>query len=391
MRVIIVGGGIGGLALANGLVRGGHDTVVVERDRDLRATPGYHITLRTRAQRALAELLPERGIERLRASASDGARRGADALFDDQGVERGALEVDPDVGIDVDRVTLRLLLAETVDHVLLRGRVGVAATLDRDGASVELDDGSTLHGDLVVAADGVGSPIAATLAGGPTSAPTGLVGVSGRTLAAALDPGERDRLGTRSSLAIGSEATALYVGYHDPVGHAVVDEPASSVSETREATYIWGAMLAEDGRGAALRGLRGAALRDATVGALRDAGWGEAPLRALLATDVESVAAFRFHAAASDASALAPWTTGRIAAIGDAVHATPPTAGMGAGIAIEDAADLARALSADGDVALDEFDARMRERGAAAIRRAMVGVDMILGTRAAAQDGADRS
>ncbi|MFC7430859.1 MULTISPECIES: FAD-dependent oxidoreductase [unclassified Agrococcus] len=392
MRVIVVGGGIGGLALANGLVRGGHDAVVVERDRDLRATPGYHITLRRAAQQALAELLPQRDVERLRASASDGAMRGADALFDDQGAERGALDVDPDVGIDVDRVTLRLLLAEPVAHVLLRGRVGVAATATREAASVALDDGTVLHGDLVVAADGVGSPIATTLAGAPTSAPTGLVGVSGRTLAAALDDAERERLGTRSSLAIGADATALYVGHHDPIGHAVVDDASLRMSETREETYIWGAMLAEDGRGAVLRGLRGAALRDATVGALRDAGWGEAPLQALLATDAEGVAAFRFHAASADASALAPWPGGRVTAIGDAVHATPPTAGMGAGVAIEDAADLVRALSAADaadDVALaaalEGVHARMRERGAAAVGRAMVGVGMILGTRSAAR------
>lgn len=387
MRVIIVGGGIAGLALANGLLRHGHEVVVVERDTDLRATPGYHITLRRAAQRALAELLPGDGIDRLRASASDGARRGADALFDDQGVVRGAFDVDPDVGIDVDRVTLRLLLAEPVEHVLLRGRRGVAASATRDGASVELDDGALLAGDLVVAADGVRSPIAEALAGGPTSAPTGLVGVSGRTAAAALDRGERERLGTRSSLAIGSDATALYVGHHDPIGHAVVDDAALRASETREETYIWGAMLAEDGRGAALRGLRGAALRDATVEALREAGWGDAPLQVLLATDAESVGAFRFHAASTDASALAPWPAGRVTAIGDAVHATPPTAGMGAGVAIEDAADLVRALAdhADLDEALDGVHARMRERGAAAIQRAMVGVGMILATRTTAE------
>ena len=142
-------------------------------------------------------------------------------------------------------------------------------------------------------------------------------------------------------------------------------------------------MLAEDGRGAALRGLRGAALRDATVGALRAAGWGDVPLRALLATEVDGVAAFRFHAAATDASELAPWTVGRITAIGDAVHATPPTAGMGAGIAIEDAADLVGALASDTnpEAMLEPVHARMRERGAVAIQRAMFGVDMILRTR----------
>lgn len=383
MRIIIVGGGIGGLALANGLKRAGHDVVVVERDQDLAATPGYHITLRSAAQAALRELVSPETFDLLLAAASDGARRGADAIFDDQGAERGAFDIDPDVGVDVDRVTLRLLLAEAVDGELRRGRAGVAARADRDGAMVELDDGEVLHGDLVVAADGVGSRIAAMLAGRPTSTPTGLIGVSGRTVASALDAKERTRLGTRSSLATGTDATALYVGFHDPIEHAVQNRSTPTISATQEATYIWGAMLAENGRGASLRGLSGAALRDATVGALRAAGWGEVPLRVLLATEVDGVAAFRFNAAAAEASELAPWVAGRITAIGDAVHATPPTAGMGAGIAIEDAADLVRALARDdsSESMLESVHARMRERGAVAIRRAMFGVDMILRTR----------
>ncbi|MET8683140.1 FAD-dependent monooxygenase [Streptomyces sp. NPDC004732] len=37
------------------------------------------------------------------------------------------------------------------------------------------------------------------------------------------------------------------------------------------------------------------------------------------------------------AADLAPWPAGRITALGDAVHATPPTAGKGAGAAIRDA------------------------------------------------------
>lgn len=389
MRVIIVGGGIGGLALANGLTRKGHEVVIVERDHDLAATPGYHITLRSAAQAALRELVSSESFDLLLDAASDGARRGADGIFDDQGTERGAFDIDPDVGFDVDRVTLRLLLAEAVSGELLRGRVGVAATADRDGAMVELDDGEVLRGDLVVAADGVGSRIAEMLAGRSTSTPTGLIGVSGRTVATALDVEERTRLGARSSLAMGADRTALYVGFHDPIGHAVQGRPTPLISATQQATYIWGAMLAEDGRGAALRGLTGAALRDATVDALRAAGWGDVPLRTLLATEVDGVAAFRFNVAATDASELAPWAAGRITAIGDAVHATPPTAGMGAGIAIQDAADLVEALAADNnfEAELETAHARMRERGAAAIQRAMVGVDMILRTRSATQNG----
>ena len=58
MRVLIAGGGIGGLALAQGLVGRGIDVVVVEPDVDLERTGGYKLHLGPKAVEALATLLP---------------------------------------------------------------------------------------------------------------------------------------------------------------------------------------------------------------------------------------------------------------------------------------------------------------------------------------------
>lgn len=59
-----------------------------------------------------------------------------------------------------------------------------------------------------------------------------------------------------------------------------------------------------------------------------------------------------------------PWYQGRAVLIGDAVHATTPHLGQGAGMAIEDALVLAEELQQAGTVqeALSRFDARRRER-----------------------------
>jgi 2-polyprenyl-6-methoxyphenol hydroxylase-like FAD-dependent oxidoreductase len=83
---------------------------------------------------------------------------------------------------------------------------------------------------------------------------------------------------------------------------------------------------------------------------------------------------------------MAPWRAGRVTALGDAVHATPPTAGMGAGAAIRDAAHLARALVAarDGEkalaVAVRDFETGMRERGTEVVALAMRPVRGVLAT-----------
>jgi 2-polyprenyl-6-methoxyphenol hydroxylase-like FAD-dependent oxidoreductase len=60
----------------------------------------------------------------------------------------------------------------------------------------------------------------------------------------------------------------------------------------------------------------------------------------------------------------APWHTGRVVLIGDAVHATTPHMASGAGMAVEDGLVLAEELAASDDLgsALDAFSARRFER-----------------------------
>jgi hypothetical protein len=102
--------------------------------------------------------------------------------------------------------------------------------------------------------------------------------------------------------------------------------------------------------------------------------------------DPDTVAAFRFNAASSRVQDLAPWPAGPINALGDAVHATPPTAGMGAGAAIRDAASLVkhlREVAADTTtltVAISQFEADVRLRGSEVLTLAMKTVRWILAT-----------
>ncbi|MER8232994.1 FAD-dependent monooxygenase [Streptomyces sp. NPDC094049] len=387
MRVVVVGGGIGGLALGAGLRRRGFEVKVFDRDTDVAATGGYHITLDGRALSALRELVAPEIVRRLLASSSALRLRDRDAIWDRHG---RLLGLGPDLSgvssVDVDRITLRTLLAEEVRDDLCLGRTVTGVRQDDDGVPrVLFTDGPPVPADLVVGADGTHSLVARHLAGRRTNSPAGIVGFSGRTLRADLGPAERRRLGLRSGLAIGPRGAALYIGFLDPVGKAALDAPELRMSVTTGPTYIWGAMFPESPATDSLRALRGGELRDALSNRFRAFGWAGHTLEVIARADPDGVAAYRFHAASTRAAELAPWSAGRVTALGDAVHATPPTAGMGAGAAIRDAAALLRHLGDVGDgtttvEAVARFEAEMRRRGSEVLTRAMRTVRLILAT-----------
>lgn len=385
MRIVIVGGGIGGLALAAGLRKHGFDPVVHERDTDPAATGGYHLTLDPAAQQALRQVLTPDAFEGVLASASAVRRRPPDVLFDWHGRELGVLDVeghDPD-SVDVDRITLRLLLVEAVGADLELGRTCIAVDSSPTGATAEFSDGSTASADVLVGADGPRSVVVRHLAGTPTSTPAGIVGVSGRTAAAALSEVGRRRLGPRSSLALGPGGTALYAGFLDPVGFAVLEAGHRRAAVTTGPTYVWGAMFPE-AVGSGLRGRPGPELRRAVLDLLGSAGWSAEASEVVAAGRGEGVAAYGFTAGPEQVRDAAPWPAGRVTALGDAVHATPPTAGKGAGTAIVDAAALVEELVAvrDGEksllVGISDFERGMRHRGTAVVALSMVAVRRML-------------
>ncbi|WP_227013402.1 NAD(P)/FAD-dependent oxidoreductase [Pseudonocardia sp. EC080619-01] len=386
-----MGGGIGGLALGAGLRREGYEVAVFDRDTDVTATGGYHITLDGRAQQALAQLVEPAIMRRLRASASALRLRDRDAFFDRRGRLLGhGPDLSASSSIDVDRITLRMLLAEAVGEDLNLGRAVAGVAVAGHGMpQVRFTDATAVAADLVVGADGTHSVIARHLASGPTNRPAGIIGFSGRTRRADLGLAEQQRLGTRSTMGIGPRGAALYIGFLDPVGNAALDAPELSMSITTGPTYIWGAMFPESTHTDVLRHLHGAALQEALIDRFRGRGWAPHTLEIIARADPTSVAAFRFNAASTHAAELAPWAASRVTALGDAVHATPPTAGMGAGAAIQDAADLLTHLRTVTEStntitdAVGSYETQLRRRGSDVLSAAMKTVRLILATNTA--------
>src|SRR5512135_3228318 len=65
-RILIIGAGLGGLALAQGLVNAGFNVSVFERDESPTSRPqGYRISIRSLGMTALASLLTPEKMSRL--------------------------------------------------------------------------------------------------------------------------------------------------------------------------------------------------------------------------------------------------------------------------------------------------------------------------------------
>lgn len=369
MRVVVVGAGIGGLVLAHGLRRDGFDVLVLERDVDLARTGGFSLRLRQPAVLAMRSLLPDPVLERILAHAPE--RTGSGASFEVLDHRRRRLGTDdtatPRDVLDVDRISLRLALADGLDDVVRRGATVVGSRLLPGGsAAAVLDTGEVVAGDVVIAADGVNSPITTGLAGGPTAAPTALIGVAGRTAADGLAEPAGRVFRDRSTLAVGPGGSGLYVGHHRTPGAGAPRD-----------VLVWGAILLQWARTDLLRGQRAGDLVRNTTSLLAERQWHEDLLALVAAADPESVSAFQLHASPTYPAALARWAPGPVTGLGDAVHAMPPTGGQGASTAIRDAAVLheelvgVRAGHRSLEAGIESYHRRMRPYAAAAVAESM--------------------
>lgn len=321
MRVVICGAGMGGLTLAQAM-RNWADVTVVERDPAPEATGGYRLHLDHRACDVLDRVLDPGLMSSIRAASDSGHSFRQFTIANHRLDPILVSRQDPNQDrLLCHRVSLRVLLTSG-----LGGRIQFGAQVDRvvlDGQSprVHLTDGVTLQADIVVGAEGGLSPTVAALAGHETARPTGLHGIAG--IAAQVDvaslPGY---LRAGPTLAVSPRGTGLFL--------SLTGQPAG---------LVWGVICRRDQLPANLA-TNGDDLTDVAASLLRD--WHPGVVEAIRSTG-PGVAAYPFRAANHRAD-LTPWPSGLVTAIGDAVHAMPPTGGQAAATAIRDAGDLADRL-----------------------------------------------
>jgi len=312
MDVVVVGAGIGGLALANGLTADGHRVRVLERAPAPRAG-GAAVTIFSNGAAAAAGLgVPLDGL---------GSRIDSLAFLAPGGGQyaRADLREQRDrTGYRVATVP-RAAILERFAGALPPGAVhfgcdvaGVSVT--PGGAVVTGTDGARHAADVVVGADGHRSAVRRSVLGARPAAPTGWTSWQGLTRAL---PG----------IAHGADAICV-VG---PAGLCGLMPAGDGLLQ-----WWFDVPAPQPAAGAVVTGLRD-----------RFLAYGD-PVRTLLdgltEADVQEFPHVTHRVPAR-------WGAGTVTLLGDAAHAFPPSQAQGANQALEDAWLLRRALRAPGPTA----------------------------------------
>nr|WP_231708505.1 FAD-dependent oxidoreductase [Sphingomonas populi] len=330
-RILVVGGGITGMAAAIALAQNGHAVDLIEEDSDWKAL-GAGLTVLGSTLRALSHLgiVEEVLAQGYFAFGNDIYHASGRKLFEREGMQMPDCSL-PNAGGILRPVLHRILQARVRD---LGIEVALGLTYrdffhDDEGVNFTFSDGSSEQYDFAVVAEGLNSRMRGVLfpdAPKPT--------FTGQGCWRLLHP--RPDTIPRS---------AFYVGGHVTVGTVPVSDAEM---------YVWvlehvpdNPWIAPEDQPTRLRSL--IADFGGEVGNLRDSIGPESsivyrPLEALLLP--------------------APWHSGRILMMGDSVHATSPHLASGAGAGVEDGVVLAEELErADSiPVLFDAFMARRFDR-----------------------------
>jgi salicylate hydroxylase len=355
MHVAIIGGGIGGLALAHGLTRAGIAAHVYERTQQRTDwLQGYRIHVNPAGADALRGCLPPDNWARFLDTVS-GDNDGFGFLTDrcTELLTLAAAEINTGDGrhYGASRHRLREVLLAGLDGVVHHGREFTHYKVDGDRVTAVFADGSTADADLLVGADGANSRVRAQLLPHAAGrADTGVVAVAGKHPLTALP----EVLISRVNMVIPRGPGSLFTAPWQPT--------------SAEAGYVlWGFADAAGRFPADVASWDGPALQSLVASRMAD--WSDVFGRLIGGSDPATVNALRVKSAIP----VDPWPTGRVTLLGDAIHNMTPMAGIGANTALRDADLLRRRLAAGGPLmdAVAGYEREMLDYGFAAVRKSL--------------------
>lgn len=382
LRVLVVGAGVGGLCLAQGLRRRAVTVTVFERaDRSTAGSAGGLLRVDEQGEAALASCLPAELYDLYQATRD---RRGAShPVFYDHHLN---LVADPDRGPAdpmlrgslVDRRLLgRILLAGLGDSVRF-GRAVERYEHAAGGVRLRFADGTTTTGDVLVAADGVSSVVRRQLLPQFEVVDTGLRALCGqlplderrlRELPAAFLRDGRPVLGPRRC----SMLLRVFQPYLPPDRAAALLAPYADLPPL-PGYLMWTLVLP-----AALYPSPAGRLSTADPAALHriavdiTAGWHPAIQRIVADCEPASVSAAPVRASMP----VCRWPVGPVTVLGEAIHVVPSVGEYPVDQVLADAGLLARLLSRVRDAefdllpAIERYEEQLRRCGCAAVSRSL--------------------
>lgn len=400
MYVVIVGAGVGGLCLAQGLRRRGISIAVLERDpaADARAQ-GLRLKIDALGRAALAACLDDDRLQLLNATANKPYQSRGITLDENlnelHAFKPAQAAVDEaTASIVVNRHTLRqILMSEAEDCVFFDKEFEHYDLLD-DRVVAHCRDGSVWIADVLVGADGINSAVRRQLVPGADLIDTGLWSIYGQLMLTEQNRKWMPRSvfgGSRPVL--GREARTLALGTFEPqmpITDAVARfAPKARITPVDE--YLkWNLIAPAEQFGVSEADFFGAHPEWLHAKACElTSQWGAAVRRIL----AESLVAVTFPLAIRASRPGPTWPTGRVTLLGDAIHATTPVGGVGANTALRDAAALAEYLANGAEFpdllaqAIGQYEDEMREYGYQAVRDSLVGAERIFRTPKLLQAG----
>lgn len=394
-HVVIIGGGIGGLTLAQGLRQAGISVAVFERDRTTDRVQGYRVHINPTGSRALHACLPAPLFDAFDRSCGR-AGRAVKFLPEQMGVllsVGAALMPQPDSVAkhrSVSRISLRQVLLAGLEPIVHFGKTFTHYE-ERDARVIaHFADGTTAEGDVLVAADGGGSRVRRQFLPQAERVDTGVIGIAGKVF---LDR-NRDRIAPELlegiALVSARGGYGLFVALQEIDGGAgpalaqlsIDGGEAGAVDnhfDNNRSYLMWalGAQRHKLGLDDGAEALPGDALRAIALDAM--ARWDERFKTLVRLADADAINALAIRTSRP----VAPWPSGRITLIGDAIHSMTPYRGIGANIALKDALRLRDALLAvdrgerDLVAAVADYEAGMIAYGFKAVQNSLQAMQQI--------------
>ncbi|KAG4933547.1 hypothetical protein AAZX31_17G167300 [Glycine max] len=317
LRILVAGGGIGGLVFALAAKRKGFEVMVFEKDLSAIRGEGQYrgpIQIQSNALAALEAIDSEVADEVMRVGCITGDRINGlvDGVSGSWYVKFDTFTPAVERGLPVTRVISRMVLQEILaravgEDIIMNASNVVNFVDDGNKVTVELENGQKYEGDVLVGADGIWSKVRKQLFGLTEAVYSGYTCYTG---IADFVPADIETVGYRVFLGHKQYFVSSDVGAGKMQWYAFHKEPPGGVDEPN--------------------GKKERLLRIFE-------GWCDNAVDLILATEEEAILRRDIY----DRIPTLTWGKGRVTLLGDSVHAMQPNMGQGGCMAIEDSYQLA--------------------------------------------------